>query len=240
VTKATIYCRYSDRPGADTCESNAVQLAACQAYCQARDYEVLAVFEDAAISGKNEDRPLLWQAVETLRRGSVLVAYRADRLARGVYLSEVLHRTVAKKRAKIEVCEGSNNGDSDHDVLVRQILAAVAELERKVIAARTKAAMKHYQKNGLLMGRDPHYGTKRGPDKITKKADGTTRIQKTIVDNPAEMLVVERVLAAHASGLNSRQIARALTEDCVEPRGRRWNHSAIVRIVKRYGSPADG
>lgn len=53
----------------------------------------------------------------------------------------VFRRAVSKTGAMIETVQGSTNGTSAEDVLIRQVLAAFAEYERKMIALRTKYAM---------------------------------------------------------------------------------------------------
>ncbi len=161
TTKAIIYARFSPRRNADECESIETQEHYCRHYCEKHGYEVVAVFADPDVSGSDEDRQQLWDAIDALKRGYVLVTYKADRLARGVYLDEAIRRAVTKAGAVVEVVEGSPNGDEPQDVLIRQVLAAFAEYERKVIAARTRAAMRrpsgharaHPSKSSIAAGR---------------------------------------------------------------------------------------
>jgi len=120
-------------------------------------------FEDKAISGSEEDRPGLWHAIDALSSGSVLLVYKLDRLARNVYLSECIRRAVEKAGARIEAVEGDVVGDGPEQVMIRQVLAAFSEYERKIIAARTKYAMRHHQKNGRRMSRYPPYGLQLDP-----------------------------------------------------------------------------
>ena len=150
-SRAILYVRFSPRRNADTCESCEMQLELCRAYCKRKGYEVAGEFEDRALSGGEEERPGLWAALEALKRGDVLLAYKLDRLARDVYLSELIQRETNKHGATVEAVEGGTNGDGPEQRMIRQILQAFAEYERKVIVARTKAAMLRHQAAGRRM-----------------------------------------------------------------------------------------
>jgi DNA invertase Pin-like site-specific DNA recombinase len=178
----------------------------------------------------------LWNAILALHRGYVLVAYRADRLARSVYLSEYINRAVRKKRAKIEVVDGSRNGDSPEDVFVRQVMAAYAEMERKIIAARTKAAMLRHQSNGIAMGSVPPYGKQAGPERCVLGKNGQPKMQKTWIDNPEEQKIIKMIRSMRARSCNYREIARLLNKKGVPARGKRWHHTSIRQICKNAGA----
>ena len=139
--KAIIYARFSPRRNAEQCESIETQLDLCRDYCRKQGHEIIVEYDDRALSGSEEDRPGLWNAIEALKRDYVLVVYRLDRLARSMYLSYLIEQAVKKRGAKIvSICGEGTWQDNPEDELVRRILQALAEYERKVIAARTKAA----------------------------------------------------------------------------------------------------
>ena len=157
--EAVIYARFSPRRNGDTCESNDTQIELCQAYCERQKYPVGPILQDRALSGDNEDRPGLWDAVEALSRGDVLVVYKLDRLARSVYLSHIIERAIRKKGCKIVSVTGEGTwGDSLEDEFLRNILRAMAEFERKANNARTKAAMLRHQRKGRRMSNITIYG----------------------------------------------------------------------------------
>ncbi len=162
--KCVIYTRFSPRRNAGESESCETQEAYCRRHAGRRGMEVKAVHHDRAISGKEEDRPNLWGSIDELRKGDVLVCWKWDRLARNVYLTECIKRAVAKQGARIEVVEGDVEGDGPEQEMIRQVLAAFAEYERKVVSARTKYAMKYHQSNGRRVGRFAPYGVQAGPE----------------------------------------------------------------------------
>ena len=226
--KAVLYARFSPRRNSDECQSNEKQLLNCREYCEGRGYQVLGEYEDVALSGDDEDRRGLWDAVEALPRGGVLVVYRQDRLARSVYLEEYIRRCVAKNGGTIEVVSGTRNGTSPEEVFIRQVMSAYAEMEKRIIAARTKAAMVRHQKNGRLMSKIPPFGTRQGVDRVV---DG--RVEKTIVVDRVEVATISAIKRLRELGASYRGIATQLSATGVLCRGLPWNHQTVRRICQR-------
>jgi site-specific DNA recombinase len=233
MTKSVTYTRTSWRPKGSTCQSSDVQLAHCERYCEEQGYEIVERCNDPEASGDDEGRPGLWAAITALPRGGVLVVHKQDRLARSVYLDEYIRRTVTAKRGRIEVVEGGHNGDSPHDVMVRQILAAVAEAEKKITAARTRAAMLHYQRHGRAMSAIPPYGQARGPDIETIDANGKVVRRRTWIECPEEQAHVKRILQLAGKQWPPAEIARRLNLDGLPCRGSTWTRRLVKRICDR-------
>ena len=221
-TRAVIYTRFSPRRNADESESIETQLDLRRAYCRRKGYLIAGEFEDRALSGADEDRPGLWSAIDALRSGVILVAYKLDRLARDVYLSELIQRETAKRGAIIETVEGGVNGDSPENRMVRQVLQAFAEYERKVIAIRTRVAMLRHQATGRRMSAKLPYGWTEDPDDPAR-----------MVRDADEQAIIRRIVQLDAEGLGLREIARELDDDGTLCRGGQWHHSTIKTILDR-------
>ena len=231
-----IYARFSPRRNEDECESIEAQFDFCRQWCKQNNVEIASEFADLALSGADEDRPELWAAIEALERGYVLVVYRLDRLARSVYLSDIIERSVNRKKASFLSISGEGTwSDSDEDWLIRKILQTLAEYERKVIGARTKAAMLRHQAHGRLMGSIPRYGF------MLDRAD-----KRRILKSPYEQVVINQIKRLHKKGLSLRQIASELADLKYKPRKVRrifkgkpvyvkgkWNPQTIRLILKR-------
>ncbi|OHB56119.1 MAG: hypothetical protein A2Y07_01210 [Planctomycetes bacterium GWF2_50_10] len=222
--KAVIYARFSPRRNHEQCESIETQLELCRAYCTRQGYEIIGEFDDKVLSGDEEDRPGLWNAIEALARDCVLVVYRLDRLARSVYLSYIIEEAVKKHGAKIISISGEGTWqDSPEDELVRRILQALAEYERKVIAARTKAAMLRHQAAGRRMSDKTPYGCVRDPDN-----------HKRLVADPTEQANIHYIIELKNKGYGYCRICRQLKSDGIPCRNRKWHHGTIKRILERH------
>jgi site-specific DNA recombinase len=234
--KGVLYARFSPRRNADESESIEAQFDFCRKWCEENNVEIVGEFADRALSGGDEERPELWAAIEALERSYVLVVYRLDRLARSVYLSDIIERAIKRKKATfISVCGEGTWGFTDEDWLVRKILQTLAEYERKVIGAKTKAAMLRHQANGRLMGSIPRYGFMLDPEDKRK-----------VLKNQYEQVVINQIKRLHQQDFSLRQIAAELSNLGYKPRKVRrifkgkpvyvkgkWNPQTIRLILKR-------
>jgi DNA invertase Pin-like site-specific DNA recombinase len=220
--RAVIDSRFSPRRHAEDCDSIETQLDLCRAYCRRKGYAVASEHEDRALSGSEEDRPGLWAALEALKRGDILVAYKLDRLARDVYLAELIQREATRRGATIEAASGGGNGDTPEQRMIRQVLQAFAEYERKVIAARTRAAMLRHQAAGRRMSAQPPYGW---------TVDAAE--QARLVKDADEQAVIRRIVRLHGEGHGLREIARDLDAAGIPCRAGAWYHATIKNILAR-------
>jgi site-specific DNA recombinase len=227
MTPAILYARFSDRPNAQECESIAAQLEACRNHCAVRGYAIAAEFSDQAMSGGDADRPGLWSAVDVLSRGDVLIVWRLDRLARDVYLSETIQRQVDKSGARIEYVTGGGNDDTPEGELIRRILQAFSEYERKIIAIRTSYAMKRHQANGRKMGGNAPYGFAVDPDDESR-----------LIECPDEQGAITEARRLAEAGHGLRTIARMLAMSGYRPRGDAWRHQTVKSMIEAYRSPS--
>jgi site-specific DNA recombinase len=217
--KAVIYTRWSPRPDADTTQATQAQLTICRNHCRAKGYEVAGEFSDEDVSGDDDTRVGLWQAVDALRRGFVLVVADPERLARSVFLEERIHRDAASRGARIEAVMGGTHLQGYDGQMIRQIMAAIREREKKYNADRTKARMLAHQANGRAMSKHAPLGTSR---------DG-----KALVSHDAEQAALTRIRELQAQGLTPGRIASTLNAEAVACRGTKWHRETIRRALAR-------
>jgi len=223
MKKAVIYTRFSPRRNADQSESCEVQLACCEQYAAKSGLEIIGTYHDRDVSGKDEYRKLLWDAISAVGKGDVLLVYKRDRLARNVYLAEQINRAVDKRGAKIAATSGDVDGDGDEQVMVRQMLASIAEYERKMIASRTRHAMRQHQMSGRRMSRWAPYGWSLDP-----------QVEGHMLRDDREMACVAIIKRMQSEGRSYRLIMDHLNANHLEAaRKRKWTVSAVYRIGKR-------
>lgn len=225
MTNVVIYTRFSPRRNADESESCETQAQLCREHAEERGWTVRAVYADEGVSGKEVHREGLEAALADLKRGDVLLVYRADRLARDLFLSELIRRRVDAVGAMIRAVEGELDlGDTPEAVFIRQVFAAVYELARKQNAARTKAAMLSQQRSGKRVGRFAPYGWQIDPDDRTR-----------LIQQPSELPAISRALELEAEGLSAYQIAKQLDQELPDlARGKKgWSTRTVKKILAR-------
>ena len=225
--KAIIYSRFSPRRNADDCESCETQIDYCQTFCKFHKLEVVKVYRDENISGSEENRPILWDAIAATKRGYALVVHKFDRLARNAFLMYSLERQCSKKDVKIMSASGEGTIErsmSADERLKMGLLRLFAEYERAIISARTSAAMLRHQRRGRKMGGTAPYGTMVDPK------DGTR-----LIKNSYEQKVIKRIWELKHKGLGLVNTCKQLDAEGFRTRTRKKFYHCLVQRVLRRG-----
>jgi DNA invertase Pin-like site-specific DNA recombinase len=108
------------------------------------------------VSGASKRRPELDNAIKDLRDGDTLVVWRLDRLARSMRELYARLDQIYGKGAGFRSLTESFDFNTATGRFVLGILGLVAELERQIIAQRTKAGIETIRAKGAgKWGRDP-------------------------------------------------------------------------------------
>jgi len=162
-------------------------------------------------TGRRNDRPQLERALAACRRKKAkLVIAKLDRLSRNLAFIATL------MDAGVEFIAVDN---PHANKLTLHILAAVAEHEREMIAARTKAALQVAKARGTRLGRN-------GSDKLAPsyRAAAMERAR-------SYMPVITEMMK---NGLSARGIARELEARKIPtPNGGRWHAATALRVIRR-------
>jgi len=103
-------------------------------------------------SGASRARPVLARLLREIAPGEVLVVVRLDRLARSVsHLLDVIEQ-LETRRAHFRSLRDPIDTSTPQGMFSLQVLGAVAQLERALIAERTKAGMAAVKARGRLPG----------------------------------------------------------------------------------------
>jgi DNA invertase Pin-like site-specific DNA recombinase len=162
-------------------------------------------------TGKRSDRPELQKALALCRRRKAkLVIAKLDRLSRNVAFIATL------MDAGVEFVAVDNPHATK---LTIHILAAVAEHEREMIAARTKAALQAAKARGVRLGRN-----------------GAERLAPMYREQAAKRAgaLAPTLQEMRSRGLSARAMARELNERSVlPPRGKSWHAVTVLRVLNR-------
>ena len=148
------YARVSTEEQGTDPQLDELQAAGCQ-----------TVLEEHA-SGADRTRPVLARLLRDIRPGETLVVVRLDRLARSVsHLLAVIEQLEASG-AHFRSLHDPIDTSTPQGIFSLQVLGAVAQLERALIAERTKAGLKAARSRGRIGGNP---GLRAGdPDAIRK------------------------------------------------------------------------
>lgn len=108
------------------------------------------------MSGGQMNRPGLRLMISHIRRGDVVVVWKLDRLGRS--LRGVLDAVEELEKRGIRIRSITEPFDTTTPMgkMMMQIMLALAEMERNLIAERTRAGIKAYQERGGRMGPKHH------------------------------------------------------------------------------------
>jgi len=226
--KVVGYVRVSGRLQVEEGLGLEVQEEAIRSWCLTHDHELVAIQRDEGISGAKETvaRPGLGAALLAVEEGQAeaLVVYRLDRLARQLLIQETVISMLGKAgRSVLSVQEADIDDGDPTRVLLRQVLGAISQYERAVIAARMAAGRAAKAARGGYAG----FGS---------PAFGQRSIDKKLVADEAEQAAVTRILELRDEGLSLREIiARLDAEGIPAKRGGGWSPSTVSRVLARAG-----
>ena len=204
---AVAYVRVSTQGQAVDGASLAAQETMLRAEAIRRGWDVELVV-DEGFSGKDMRRPGLVAALERLDMGTaqVLIAVRLDRLSRSVADFATLLERAARRGWRLLLLSPELDTADASGKFMAHVLAAAAEFERALIAARTREGMAQRRLQGHHMGR---------PRTVPKQ-------------------VIERVITERSRGETLQKIADGLTRDSVPTArgGATWRPSTIHGLLR--------
>jgi len=150
VKRAAIYARVS------TAEQNPeMQEGELIRYIAARNWTLQKIYRDKGVSGAKERRPALDQLMDDCRRGrvDVVVVWKFDRFARS--LRQLVNAFELFKQLGIAFVSSTEALDTSlpHGEMLFQIIGAIAQWERSLIAERVRAGLQHARSKGKRLGR---------------------------------------------------------------------------------------
>lgn len=195
------------------------QLAAIEKYANDHGIQIVSVYREEGVTGKSEldCRPALQTLIADLLSNGVrlVLVEKLDRLARALIVQETILQDLTRRGFQmISVTEPDLCSDDPTRTMIRQILGAFFEYERKMIVAKLADARRRTKaKTGRCEGRKP-FGTM-----------------------PGEQVTLDRMILFRNAGYRPEMIAFALNGDGQFTRyGKRWNPGTISKILSRFKS----
>lgn len=216
MTELVAYYRVSTAKQGQSGLGLEAQQAQVQRFAEAEGMTIVAEFVEVE-TGKGHDaldqRPQLAEALETARKAKcAVVVAKLDRLSRDVaFIAGLMVRGVPFIVAEL---------GKDADPFMLHLYAALAEKERRLISARTKAALAVAKARGVELGANGKVLAEK------RRAEAVAKIEP----------LADRLRAMKAEGLTVRRIADALNADSIpSPGGAAWAPATVHRALKRAG-----
>ena len=171
-------------------------------------------------SGSRDDRPELAKAMALCRlRNATLLIAKIDRLSRDA------HFLLGLQKAGVRFVAADM---PEANEMVVGIMAVVAQAERKMISARTKAALAAAKERGVKLG-----GARGGVLKGETRAAGSTAKTAKAAARAADLEPIIADIRADGA-VSLRQIAAELNERGMPaPRGGAWSAVQVSRVLSR-------
>ena len=220
MTTMVSYLRVSTQQQGKSGLGIEAQRAAIARFADANGVSIVAEFVEIE-TGKGSDaldrRPMLKAALAAARKAkAAVVVAKLDRLARDVaFISGLM-----AQRVRFVVSEMG----MDADPFMLHIYAAMAEKERAMIAARTKAALAVAKARGVTLG-NPNLSNVKAQAAAGRKAEADRRAAAVLPVIAAIQAAGHTTLRAIATELNARGIETA--------RGAEWTATAVNRMLAR-------
>jgi len=222
--QAVVYIRVSTAEQASEGVSMEAQASKASAWCELTSVEIAATYTDAGLSGKRSDnRPALQQALaDVVARRGVLVVYSLSRLSRSTRDAITISEKLSKAGAELVSLTERLDTTTASGRAFFGVVAVMSQLERELLAERTKAAMAHKQAQGERVGAVP-FG-------FDLDADGVH-----LIPNVQEQETIDLVHKLHDAGYTLRAIADELTAQGITTKQGKavWHFASVNRILSR-------
>lgn len=214
--KVGIYCRVSTQDQAREGFSLEEQEERLRALCTYKGYDIVDVYVDAGISGKNTNRPEYQRLMNDIKIGKInrIVCLKLDRLTRSIIDLENLVRYLEENNCSLEAAyEEINTSNANGRFFVR-MLTILAQLEIERTSERT------------MIGLD---GALKAKHATGKAPLGYKKVDKLLQIDEETAPIIENIFNEYINGLSACGIANKLTEDNVL--NRKWRSTTIDKIL---------
>lgn len=219
---AVAYCRVSTLEQKKKGYGIEIQIRDATICAERHGFLVEKFYRDEGESGVKEERTGLKQLMRDCRakKVAVVILPSLDRLSREVRIAENLFYEFKILNVKVLIADMPQYNGDRKDVLIRQIMEAIAEENRKEIIERLLKGRQERVRKGLFPGGNLPYGYKRH--------------SKIIVIEPIEAEIVREIFHLHYDNFSESKIAENLNSRKYTLRnGKPWTQRQICRILHR-------
>lgn len=218
-----LYIRVSTTKQADEGFGLEAQRTELDSYCAAMGWNVCPdhIYVERGVSGKSTDRPEFQRMMQAAKAGLIgrVVATKLDRIARN--LKDLLLTVDELKACKCALVVKKEQFDTStaQGIFVLQMLGAVGELERSMIAERVQSGRLENAKAGGFNGAPAAYGYTYQNEQFSIKPD--------------QAHWVREIFNLFLAGKSINAIAKALNENgAPTQKGGQWYAMTVQQILR--------
>ena len=215
---AAIYARYSSAGQNDA--SIEQQVAECRTYAAQNSLAITNVFEDRAMTGRNDKRPGFQRMIRAAERHEfqVLLTYKSNRLARNMLDALRYENKLDKAGVKVVYCK-EDFGDNAAGRLALRMMMSINEFYSDNLSEDVKRGMMDGAMKCKVISAIP-YGYKKGADDRFEIDEPTAAIVREIFD---------RII----NGETYIDIARSLNDRGLKTsQGKPWGKGSFRCIIR--------
>jgi len=216
------YCRVSTLEQKKKGYGIDIQIRDVTLYAERHGLLVERFYKDEGESGIKEDRKGLRSLLQDCRKGRIglVILPSLDRLSREVRIAENLFHEFKKLSVRVLIADMPQYNGERKDILIRQIMEAIAEETRRDIIDRLWKGRQERVRKGLLPGGNLPYGFRRNG--------------RDILLNPQEVEIVKMIFDLAAAESTGREIAKGLNRCGYTLRnGKPWSQRQVCRILHK-------
>jgi len=190
----------------------------------------VSVFEEHA-SGADPSRPVLARLLCDIRPGETLVVVRLDRLARSVGHLLVVIEQLEARGAHFRSLRDPIDTTTPQGMFSLQVLGAVAQLERALIAERTKAGLQAARRHGRIGGNPGLRARDAETIRKVRKSRDKAHISSVLAQLDTWLPTVRRMRPAQSWGDVVRVLNRGQGDHWTVERLRRTVHRLVTEGI---------
>lgn len=221
------YIRVSTETQAEKGGGLDVQKTAIVKYAADNGIELARIFEDAGISGTQENRPALDELLlETIKEGDTIIVHNTSRLWRSIFVQATVMKAIIQAKANIKSIDEPSFDvylyqRDPENFMITGMMGMLDQWERMTIArklarGRTTKANKGEKPAGLCP-----FGYSYAEDK------------KSVIVNEAEAQLVKYMFTEGQKGRSLAQITDALNnKHFLTRRGNAWTRGSVRAILR--------
>lgn len=227
--KIVAYCRVSTLEQKKKGYGINIQIRDVTLFAERHNLYVQKFYKDEAESGIEENRRGLKRLMRDCQAGRIgmIILPSLDRLSREVRIAENLFHEFQELHVSILIADMPQYNGERKDILIRQIMEAISEENRREIIERLWKGRQERVRKGLFPGGNLPYGY--------------TRQHNRIAINDQEAETVQAIYALTSQGLKGRTISDELNRQGYFRRnGKPWTQRQVCRILESKGLYQEG